>query len=90
MRITRQSRPKATILTYRAAFERTAEGRQVLAWLVERCGLFKKIESEEQRAIHNWGVYLLENMGITQGLNYDRLIDAILSLTIPEEAIDSE
>jgi len=84
----RQSRRKETILTYRAAFERSVEGRQVLAWLVEHCGLLRPIENEEQRVLHNWGVNLLENMGMTQGFNYDRLVDDLLRLTIPIEAID--
>ena len=84
----RQSRHKQTILTYRAAFERTVEGRQVLSWLVEHCGLMRKIETEEQRVLHNWGVSLLENMGMTQGVNYQRLVDGLLTLTIPDEAID--
>jgi len=81
-------RLKETVLTYRAAFDRTKEGRQVLAWLIESCGFFRRIDTEEQKAAHNWGVYLLENMGITQGVNYSRLVDAILNLSIPDEAID--
>jgi len=84
----KQSRRRETILTYRAAFERTDEGRQVLHWLLERCGLFEQIQTEEQRIMHNWGITLLDNMGMTQGFNYDRLIDALLSMTIPDEAID--
>lgn len=83
----RQSRLRETVLTYRAAFD-TKAGRQVLAWLVERCGFLKPIESEEQRVLHNWGITLMENMGIVQGVNYERLVDAILNMTIPDEAID--
>ena len=44
-----------------------------------------RIETEEQRMIHNYMVTLLENMGITQGLNFDALIDSMLALTIPEK-----
>ena len=82
-----ESRLRETVLTYRAAFG-TQAGRQVLGWLVERCGFLKPIETEEQRLLHNWGIALLENMGSLQEFNYERLVDAILSLTIPDEAID--
>jgi len=81
-------RLRETVLTWRAGFERNDPGRDVLAWIIESCGFFKVIETEEQKAAHNWGVYLLENMGMTQGVNYRRLVDAMLNLTIPEEAID--
>jgi hypothetical protein len=56
--------------------------------LLESGGIFKSIENEQQRAAHNQIVYLLENMGMTQGVNYDRLADLLLTLTIPDEAID--
>ncbi|MFH1742508.1 MAG: hypothetical protein ABIH23_26180 [bacterium] len=82
-------RPLETILTYRAAFSRSEEGRQVLAWLLENAGFMKTIETDEQVQIHNYGIRLLENMGMTQGVNYKRLVDMLLTLTIPEESIDS-
>lgn len=50
----------------------------------------KRIDTEEQRVLHNWGIEMLENMGMTQGPNYRLLVDAILKLGIPEEAIDGE
>lgn len=83
-------RLRETILSYRQTFERDKVSRQTLGWLIESCGFLKKIETEEQRLIHNWGIYLLENLGALQGLNYERLVDAILNLTIPDEAIDKE
>jgi len=49
----------------------------------------KTIETDEQVQIHNYGIRLLENMGMTQGVNYKRLVDMLLTLTIPEESIDS-
>ena len=61
-----------------------------LVWYLERCGLMRRIENEEQRVLHNWGIELLENMGITQGVNYRALVDAILRFGIPKEAIDEE
>jgi hypothetical protein len=50
----------------------------------------KRIENDEQRVLHNWGIELLENMGLTQGINYRALVDAALRLGIPKEAIDEE
>jgi hypothetical protein len=53
-------------------------------------GLLKRIENEEQRAAHNYMVTLLENMGMTQGVNeeelYNRLGEMLLRLTIPDES----
>jgi hypothetical protein len=86
--ISRTSRTRETVICYRHTFEKDDISRQTLAWIVESCGLFKKVETEEQRAAHNWGIYLLENLGVLQGLNYGKLIDAMLNLPIPEEAID--
>ena len=90
----RGSRPKETILTYRAAFERTQEGKWAFARLLESGGLLKRIESDEQCAAHNMMITLLENMGMTQGVNateiYDRLGAMLLGLTIPDEAIDGK
>ena len=83
-----RQRLRETVLTWRAGFERTDAGREVLAWIIESCGFLKTIDSEEARHAHNWGVYLLENMGFTQGINYRRLVDAMLNLSIPDEAID--
>jgi hypothetical protein len=50
--------------------------------------MFKRIETDEQRVLHNWGIELLENMGLIQGLNYDRLVESMQRFTIPNEAID--
>jgi hypothetical protein len=52
--------------------------------------MLKRIETDEQRVLHNWGIELLENMGLTQGLNYDRLVEAMQRFTIPDEAVDAE
>ena len=87
------ARLKETIQVYRTVFG-TAPGTQgevgrvVFGWLLERCGLFVRIETEEQRVLHNWGIELLENMGLTQGINYGGIVDALLKLGIPDEAID--
>lgn len=89
------NRTADTVQIYRSVFGKSAGiqgdmGRQVLTWLIERCGMFQRIENEEQRILHNWGIELLENMGLIQGLNYRALVDAILQFGIPDEAIDRE
>lgn len=81
-------RTRETVIRYRHTFEKDAVSRETLAWIVESCGLFKTITTDEQKAAHNWGIYLLENLGVTQGINYRRLVDAMLNLTIPDEALD--
>lgn len=82
-------RLKETIQTYRNVFAASAHSRVVYGWLLERCGLFMHIETEEQRVLHNWGIELLENMGLTQGMNYGGIVDALLKLGIPDEALDA-
>jgi hypothetical protein len=82
------ARLRETILIYRKVFTENSQSRVVFGWLLERCGLFRPIENEEQRVLHNWGIELLENMGLTQGMNYASIVDALLKLGIPEEAID--
>ena len=83
-------RPALTVLAYRQTFLRDEYTRKVFVWLLERCGMWKKVETDEQRVLHNWGIELLENMGLVQGLNYDRIVDAMTKFTIPKEAVDSE
>jgi len=90
-----EGRTRDTVAIYRTVFGKAPGiqgdmGRQVFAWLVERCGLFQKIETDEQRILHNWGVELLENMGLIQGMNYRSLVDAIMQFGVPDEAIDKE
>lgn len=85
----KDSRLDITILAYRQTFLRDENTRRVFIWLLERCGIFKRVETEEQRVLHNWGIELMENMGLIQGLNYDRLVESMQRLTIPKEAIDS-
>jgi len=48
----------------------------------------KRVDTDEQRVLHNWGIEMLENMGMIQGPNYRALIDAMLKLGIPEEAVE--
>jgi hypothetical protein len=83
-------RTRETIVVYRQVFGKDEASRVALVWLLERCGLLKRIENDEQRVLHNWGIELLENMGLTQGINYRALVDAALRLGIPKEAIDEE
>lgn len=80
-------RTEYTVALYRQAFG-TPQGRIVLGWLLERCGFGRRVENEEQRVLHNWGIDLLENMGLTQGPNYKALVDSLLLQGVPEEAID--
>lgn len=84
------SRLDITVLAYRHAFLRDEYSKKVFVWLMERCGMFKRIETEEQRVLHNWGIELLENMGLVQGLNYDKLVESMQMFTVPKEAIDTE
>jgi hypothetical protein len=84
------NRTELTVLAYRQTFLRDEYSRKVFVWLLERCGMWKKVETDEQRVLHNWGIELLENMGLLQGLNYDRIVDAMSKFTIPTEAIDSQ
>jgi len=86
----REQRPKPLLVAYRNTFERTAEGKLVLAHLLRSYGLFNRVENDAQRERHNMGVEMLEHLGVVQGLNYDALVDAILRLTIPEEAIEKD
>jgi len=60
------ARVKETVQIYRNVFG-TGHGRVVFGWLLERCGLFMRVETEEQRVLHNWGMELLENMGLRRG-----------------------
>lgn len=97
MFLTRWARPKpqelrhkGTVLTYRAVFERSDEGKRVLADLLESTGILRRVETEEQRIQHNWGIWLLENMGAVQGINYEELAGCIMRLSIPDEALVKE
>jgi len=85
----KDSRLDITILAYRQTFLRDETTRRVFVWLLERCGMFKRVDNDEQRILHNWGIELMENMGLIQGLNYDRLVESMQRLTIPKEALDS-
>jgi hypothetical protein len=92
-------RTKATVMIYRLGlgvekadtpFLHTANGREVFAWLLERTGVFRRVETEEQRTLHNFGIELLENAGMTQGPNYRRLAEELVRYPVPEEALDTE
>jgi hypothetical protein len=85
----KDSRLDITIMAYRQTFRRDDVSKKVYIWLLERCGIFKRIDTEEQRVLHNWGIELMENMGLTQGLNYDALVESALRFSIPKEAVDS-
>ena len=70
---------------WRAPFTREENGKLVLVWLLKNSGLLQEIKTEEQRMIHNWGIALLENMGILgTEENYKRIVDALLALPLPE------
>jgi hypothetical protein len=82
-------RTRESISVLRHAFGHR-DNRKVFAWLLENYGgFFKRIDTEEQRNAHNMMVHLLENMGMTQGVNYQKLVDFVLDQTAtPEEALD--
>lgn len=77
---------------HRAAY-RTEEARQELAFHLKSTGLLRTIDNEEQRAVHNWGVYLCNNLGVSD-TNYEvvifALVDAILGLPIDEQATERD
>jgi len=86
----REQRPRPLLLSYRNTFDRSADGKLVLKHLLGTYGLLSHVETEEQRIRHNVGVELLEHLGVVQGLNWDAFVDALLRLTIPNEAIEQE
>ena len=90
MKLKRWLRPRSVLITARNAFDRTPDGRALLKYLLQSYGLLSRIESDEQRIRHNVGVELLEHLGVVQGMNWDRLVDDMLRLTIPKEAIEPE
>ena len=85
----KDSRLDVTVHAYRHTFTRDEYTRQVFLWLFERCGILRRIDTEDQRVLHNWGVELLENMGLTQGMNYNQFVELLLKFGIPDEAIDA-
>ena len=86
----RDKRQKLLIQNYRATFDRTPAGRATLSHLLGSYGLLNRIETDAQRERHNMGVELLEHLGVVQGANWDKLVEAMLELTIPDEAIEPE
>ncbi len=77
-------RDRLTKEMYRRVFLGSDEGRIVLGWILQTCGFLKEIKTEEQRAAHNWGVTLLENLGCDtkQPFEYGRIIEALASTVI--------
>lgn len=72
-----------TAATYRAVLTRDEQAKTVLSWLLQRAGFFQRIETEEQRLLHNWGIELLENMGMTGEEGYRRIVDAVVATPLP-------
>ena len=74
-----------TAALYRAPFTRDENGKLVLTWLLQRAGFLKRIDTDEQRMLHNWGIELLENMGVLDtDKNYRSVVDALLALPLPD------
>ena len=82
--------PRDMILSYRQTFDYPGTGKLVLADLLANSGILKRIDSEEQRVRHNMGIELLEALGAVQGLNWERLVECILNLTVPTEAVEEQ
>ena len=73
-----------TAALYRAPFTRDDNGKMVLVWLLKSSGFLQEIKNEEQRMLHNWGIALLQNMGILgTEENYKRIVDMLLGLPLP-------
>jgi hypothetical protein len=79
-------RSKKAIEKWRRAFH-SPDGRWALAELLRDSGLLQVIETEPQRIAHNQAVALLENLGALQGKNYRRIVDCILAMEIPPQAV---
>jgi len=78
----REEDKRRSELLYRNVFLENENGRLVLNSLLQQCGLLRMIGSEEQRILHNWGVYLLANLGLdtmsaTGMVDYGNVIDAL-------------
>ena len=78
---------KYATLMYRNVFLENPNGRLVLNSLLQSCGLLRVIENDEQRILHNWGVYLLANLGLdtttVKGVvDYNNVIDALASMKV--------
>ena len=80
-------RTHTTVAMYRLALK-DPRIKKTFCWQLESCGFLKTIENEEQRILHNWMIRLLENAGFTQGGNLERIVDFLLTLEIPPEAIE--
>ena len=76
-----------SVLFTRDAFQRNPDG---YVWLLDDCGLLKRIENDDQRAIHNWGVNLLENAGAGMPLNRYGVLHAILNTILAGDIPDED
>lgn len=56
----------------------------VLGWILQTCGFLKEIKTDEQRAAHNWGVALIENLGCdtTHPIEYGQIIEALAKMVV--------
>lgn len=75
---------------YRNVLLDNPNGRLVLNMLLRSCGLLKLVENEEQRVLHNWGVYLLYNLGLDHAeekglVDYTNLIDALAKIQVSKK-----
>jgi hypothetical protein len=80
----REAQRYATLM-YRNVFLESPNGRLVLNSMLQSCGLLRVVENEEQRILHNWGVYLLSNLGLdiatVKGVvDYNDLIDSLAKI----------
>lgn len=74
----RDQQDRYTREMYRQVLLGNENGRVVLTFLMQTCGLLKEIKTDEQRTLHNWGVALLENMGMAKDSEvYARMIESL-------------
>jgi len=68
---------------YRIAYE-SEMGREVLGHLLDRLGMFHKIQPGDEQAIgrHNAAVEILTTLGIVAPGNMWRIVDALLSIPL--------
>jgi len=71
---------------FRSAFS-GEDGRVALTWIMRRCMLGQKCESEKDMILYNFGVDLLEEMGVYHLVHEADIVDALrdLPLIVEEE-----
>ena len=87
-------RNNQSVAMFRQYLRRDPSAKWQFIRFLEHGGFLKRIDSSsesimrEHVAMHNWVITELENLGIVQGGNLEKIVDFLLTLEIPPEAID--